>query len=402
MFERVEVHKIDTDLDWIEVSATDKEHDAPAVIRLVVNDGKQMAHVFLQRYMTKRERPFTVADSHTRQLEEFFEEGCMAKVFAKQPTGSNDLVALLPTNTLDFIHPERASFRKSRAARVRMFLEDSERFLQRRRFEKTLHRLGWVHSLDPNNEEAFELKIICLRSWKKMAECVPVFETWIAAHPKRLEPRLGLSEMWLYLEQNQRAKDAFQELLAISPNHALGLIGLAQAKTKLGEDGANELRKAWVLDPALTIDAVEGAFDFRRLAADDLEPRSLADIARHFRIPLKRVMARARKGVLPMHPPAGDGLMRFSDKDLCCHDRILRMLGLEIGGEPAAAGVEAQTPLFNTDELPAGEPTDADVAPTAETEPNTVGGQPPRRRAAPAMADGGPEQPSLFADEDLT
>jgi len=407
MFTFLEVHKIDVDLDWIEFAAADEDHPDPAVIRLVIDEGRRMVHAFEQRYMAKREHPFEPPDGQMRQLEDFFEEARMAKAFYHSGSGSLDLVELLPTNTLYFDQPERTSFRKSRAGRVRMFLDEAQSALQRREFDRTMHRLGWALLLDPDNEEAFELKIICLRSWKKMAECIPVFEAWIAAHPQRIEPRLGLSEMWLYLEQNQRAKDAFQDLLEVAPNEPLAMIGLAQAKTKLGEDPCNELRKAWVLDSSLTIEMVEKVFDFRRLAPDDLEPRSLIDISEQLHIPLQRVIARARTGALPLHPPAaGSDLMRASPKDLDRHYHALRILGLEIApsGQGPGSAAATQSDLFKMgDEAEqAAAPSETPEAPSDKT---AAAAAPSAEETAQAPDDRqesaqGAIQASLFDDEE--
>lgn len=333
MFHYLEVHKVDDDFDWLEIKALDAEEARPAVVRLVVSEGHEMLRIFLERYAAKQQRIITPPDSQARMIEEFFEEACMAKVLKKKGAASPDLVELLPTTVLHFKYPERTSFRKSRAVRVHMYLDEAHALLRERRFEEAMQRLEWVHSLDPANDFCFELKIVCLRSWKKLAECVGVFENWIAARPEQIEPRLGLGELWLYLDQNQRAKEMLQSILEIAPNNCLTLLGLAQAKLKLGESPMAELRRGLVHDPDLIKEMVEYHFDFRGKHTRDPLPRSLMDIAKTYQIPLKRVLERAERGVLPMHHPEDGELFRFSEKELDRHYEVLKYLGLELGSK---------------------------------------------------------------------
>ena len=355
MLHYVEVHKVDPEYHWLEVICEDAQNQEPTVTRLVVGDAREMTHTFIKKYRAKQGKQVSVPENQWGLLEEFFEEVCMAQVFLQRGTASSDVLDLLPTTVIHFKSPEKTTFRKSRAVRIKMFLNEAFALLQQRDFQAALQRLEWVHHLDPADELAFELKVVCLRSWKKMAECVPVFEAWIGAHPDRVEPRLGLSEMWLYLEQNQRAKDSFHAILEKAPNHCMALVGLAQAKLKMGEDPSRELRKAWMLDQDFTREMVENHFDFRGMNPRDLEDRTLSEIAKTYQIPLTRVLDRARKGVLPMHPPESDGLFRFSTKELDRYYEVLKILGLEISGATktieAVKQPEAYQPgLFDTPE----------------------------------------------------
>jgi len=331
MLEFIEVHKIDPSFDWLEVKAADSENEQPTTIRLVIGDAKEMVEGFVKRYKAKQPLDVDIPNNQIRPIEEFFEEACMAGVMVKKQTASPDLVELLPTTVIHFVYPELTSFRKSRAARVKLFLDQAFSLFQQRHFSEALARLDWVHLLESDNEMAFELKVACLRNSRKMAECVRVFEAWIEVIPRQIDPRLGLSEMWLYLEQNQRAKEAFLQILELSPNHPMALVGLAQSKLKLGEDPISDLRKAFLVDQEYTKTMVERHFDFRGHYPNDLKPMSLADIAKAYNVSLKRVIERAKSGVLPSHPPATPGgLLRFSKRDLDLFDETLRCLGLEI------------------------------------------------------------------------
>lgn len=343
MLRSVEVHKIDPNYDWLEVKASDHENDQATTIRLVIGDSKEMVQGFLERYKAKQPSAVEIPNSQVIPLEEFFEEACMASVMFGKQTEKSDLVDLLPTTVIHFEYPELTSFRKSRAARVKLFLDQAFSLFQNHEFEAALARLNWVHLLDAGNEMAFELKIACLRNYKKMAECVRVFEEWIDAHPDRIEPRLGISEMWLFLEQNQRAKEAFESVLELAANHPMALIGLAQAKLKLGEDHMADLRKAFMVDQNYTKSMVEKHLDFRSHYPQDLEPMSLQDISKHYNVSLKRVTERAKNGVLPSHPPeTPGGLLRFSRQDLDRFDETLRSLGLEISTATFAKNAQSE------------------------------------------------------------
>ena len=351
VFDYLEVHKTGPQFEWLELICEDNQNEGSDVIRTIVGEAPETVATFVRRYQTKRENQFEVPAAQLRVLEEFFEEVHMAKVMAEKGTVSPDLVDLLPTTVIHFKYPEKTSFRKSRAARVKMFLDEAFGLLQRKSFQACLHRLDWVHQLDPANDLAFELKVVCLRSWKKMAECIQVFEKWIQTHPDQLEPKIGISEMWLYLDQNARAKEGFEEILEQNPRHIMALVGLAQAKIKLGEDPLNDLRKAWIQNTEYVTEMVEQHMDFRSAHPDDLRPRTLEDISKSFQIPLARLISRAQNGVLPMHPPKDNGLFRFSEKDLNGYYRILKTLGLEISAaQPQKEGdrspVASQPSLF--------------------------------------------------------
>ncbi len=344
MFTFFEVFKMDAEIRWLEIKAGDTENDGPVTVRLPVDDYHQMAAAFVKRYQAKRAQELEVPHTQAVMIEEFFQEACMARVMAGGGNTSPDLVDLLPTTIIDFRYPEKTSFRKSRSTRIQMFLEEALTLLHQRDFETALHRLAWVHLLEESNEYAFELEIVCLRSWKKMPECIPVFEAWIQNHPKAVEPRLGLSEMWLFLDQNQRARESFETLLTMEPGNCLALIGLAQARIKLGEDPLPELRKASIINSELTREMVERDFDFRVFKPERLVPKKLKEISETYLIPLNRVMERAARGVLPMHPPGEDQLFRFSEEELNRHYQVLRCLGLELGSSTPLAELTEEEP----------------------------------------------------------
>jgi len=330
MFAYLEVQKHDPRFEWIEISSLAENDEAPFSVRLVVGEAHEMVANFIQRFMARREGSFPVPEAQRNTIEELFEEACMARVLLKSGGDSPDLIDLFPTSVLYFKYPEKTSFRKSRAARIKMFLDEGYSLLQAHEFEAAMKRLDWVHHLDVSNVMAYELKLVCLRSWKKMAECIPVFENWIEAHPDDLAPRFGIGEMWLYLEQYVRARERFEEILQIHENDCMALIGLAQAKLKLGENPIDELRKAWLKDSEYTVNMVEHHFDFRGRGSSDLRPLSLEEIAKTYQIPLKRILERACNGVFPMAPPDESGLLRFSKNDMDRYYEVLKLLGLEI------------------------------------------------------------------------
>ena len=89
------------------------------------------------------------------------------------------------------------------------------------------------------------------------------------------------------------------------------------------------------MDGELSRHMVEHHLDFRSAVSSKLEPMTLTSIAERYHIPLKRVLARARYGVLPAHPPQDDeGLLRFNRDDLDRHYQVLTKLGLEIKVAP--------------------------------------------------------------------
>lgn len=332
MFECIEVHKLDPKFSWIEWRATDTHNEGSDIIRLVLDeDPAKMAHTFVSRFMAKRDTVFNVPDNQMRIIKDFCEEAAMAATIFKNKGESPDLVDLLPTTVLDFQYPEKTTFRKSRAARINLFCEEAMESLGQRNFEAAMQRLNWVHHLDPAHEFAFQMKVVTLRNWRKMAECIPVLEAWVRTYPRDSEPRLGLGEMWLFLGQNQKAHDVFADMLRLEPNQPMALVGQAQAKARLGEDPSPIIRKAWMLDRDYTVAMVEERFDFRMPKPDDLEPATIKDISSRYQIPLKRTLARAAAGTLPMHPASDEtGLLRFSKKELDRHYNVLRALGLEL------------------------------------------------------------------------
>ncbi|MDJ0840011.1 MAG: hypothetical protein QNK37_26100 [Acidobacteriota bacterium] len=344
MFNYVEIHKVDPRYGWIEVSAQIAGDEAPTVLRQPVSeDPREMAVNYLQRIRAGRDNPTDIPHGQQHALEELFEEACMARVMKKAGGSNTDLLELFPTNIIHFTHSEKSTFRKSRPVRIKMFMDEGYARLRARDFEGAMKRLDQVHLLDPENSTAFELKIICLRSWKKTEKCVRVFEEWIEAHPREAAPRLGLGEMWLHLEQYVRARKTFIEILAGDKADCMALVGLAQARLKLGEDPINDLRKASLVDRDYVVEMVEHHFDFRSRNPEDLAPRSLEDIAGAYRIPLQRIKERAVNGVLPAFSPDQEtGLLRFSKTDLDLHYEVLKILGLEIDGKVLAAKAQPE------------------------------------------------------------
>ncbi|MCB1051950.1 MAG: hypothetical protein H6510_06225 [Acidobacteria bacterium] len=346
MLEYLEIHRIDPDLEWIEVEAADEMNTKAIVVHLLVKDATEMATTFAKRYQSKQEIEFRLTDAVLSQCTLFFQEIHLAKVLKQKGENKPDNDSLIQTLSLHFKFPERTSYRKSKAGRIKLFHDEAFHLIQSKKFDKALKRLDWIHLLEPDNELAFELKVVVLRSTKRVTECVSVFEQWLAHYPDQWEPRLGLSELWLYLDQNQRAKDAFSALLKHQPNQVLALIGLAQAKARLGEDFLPDLLKASVIDGALVKEMVEHRFDFRRVAPKDLQPVTLAELADLYQIPLKRFIGRAQRGVVPLHLQA-DGLLQYSKPEMDAYYATLKRLGLEIESTPPKPNAsETQLSLF--------------------------------------------------------
>lgn len=331
MFEYLEVAQLDAEFSWLDLNAADETHPEPAIVRIAMDrDHQKMATSFVSTYMTKRESSFELPDSQKHMIEEFCAEAVMAQVVWLGGNDSPDLLELLPTTVIHFKEPQKTSFRKSRAARIAQFTAEAVEARENRDFQRAMQRLDWVHLMDPSNEEAFEWKVICLRNWKKPVESVPVYEAWIAAQPESITAQLGLSELRLYLGQNEEARNAFASILAQNKNLILALLGYAQAKARLGEDPIPELRQAWVREPQFTVAIIENHFDFRLPNPPELEERTLKEVAALYQIPLRRVLDRARRGVLPMHPMEKD-LLRFSKTELDRYYAVLKCVGLEIG-----------------------------------------------------------------------
>ena len=356
MFTYLAVHKHEPRYDWVEIRAQIEGEETPVVIRQVVGeDPREMSAGYLDRIASRREAPLELTPTQRQALDDLFEEAVMARVMVRKETASGtDMIALFPTNLIHFRYPQKTTFRKSRSVRIQILLDEAYKLLHARAFEEALRYLDLVHALEPENAIAFELKVVCFRSWKKNEKCVGVFEEWIETHPDDPAPRLGLGEMWLYLEQFARARGRFEEMLALSANDPMALIGLAQAKAKLGEDPANELRKASMIDREYTVGMIEHCFDFKTRKPERLMPCSLDEIAKRYGVPRARVSARAEAGSLPAHPPEDeDGLLRFSPEDLDRYHHILEILGLEIGKkalEPSESEA-VQRSLFDTGEV---------------------------------------------------
>lgn len=346
MLDTIEVNAVDADYSWIEVDARDQLNDANCLVHLVIQDAQDMVYAFTQRYLAKQTITFNFADSAMSALREFFQEARLAQVMYQEGKPLGELPVMLRTQGLSFTNPEKSTLRKSKAARVRLYLDEAYQAMQKHFFQRALQLLNWVHILDANNEMAFELRIVCLRSAKKISECVAVLEEWIQAYPDRLEARIGLGEVWLYLDQDNKARACFQEILALDTKNSMALVGLAQAKARLGEDYLGELTKAFLVDSSYVKEIVEHVFDFRAKDPDSLEARPLNRVAEHYGIPIKRLLGRAQRGVLPFHPPSQGGLLRFSKVELDRYYDALRKLGLEIRSRPLDNASSDQLSLF--------------------------------------------------------
>jgi hypothetical protein len=329
MLDYLEMQRVGPGVDWVEVEACDSVNERPCLIHLPVRDAQEMAAAFAKRYQSKQEIEFRLSDGALSHCASFFHECLLAHALVNNGSATGETLPLLETSTLNFRHPEKTSLRQSRTGRIKLFLDDAFASIKARQFAKALKRLDWVHLLDESNELAFELKVVALRSTRNMAECIRVFEQWTLAHPQAWEPCLGLGEAWLYLDQNQKAREVFSKLVASAPQLPHALIGLAQAKARLGEEFLPELLKASMLDGALVKETVEHRFDFRMAAARDLVPMTLIALGNTFQIPLKRLLGRAQRGVVPLHLE-GSGLASVSALEMQRYYQVLLKLGLEL------------------------------------------------------------------------
>lgn len=364
MFSYIEVENLDPDLRWVELLCEDDFNETPTRLRLVIGDVSEMVVDFRRRYQSKHQVQVNFSSMVIGQLNTFFQDLVHAKSFKQNGQPSDELMKVARTNVVNFKNSLKTTLKKSLSARVNMFLEEACDLVDLRDYDKALRRLDWVHLIHPLNEMAFEMKMVLLRVQEKYGECVAVLESWIEAYPQRVEPFLGLGELWLFLDQNQKALDAFEKLLAFSPKNSMGLIGKAQAQLKLGRDFMAPLMKASIYNPHYTNEMVEHSFDFRTSRPDDLVPMSLEALAQHFKIPHKRIIGRALRGVLPFHVIKNSDLLLFSEKEMKAYYLVLKKLGLEmttedlsddpLPGEPEAV----QLNLFEddpTDSAPLGE-----------------------------------------------
>ncbi len=349
MLEYIDMVAVDPDYDWVEVEAKDELNEQSCLVHLVIQDAHDMAYTFVQRYQAKQSISFNFSDSLVSALREFFQEARLAQVMFIGQKPLDDLAVMLRTQTLCFAAPERSTLRKSKLARVRLYVDEAFQLMQKHLFDQALKRITWIHLLDPKNAMAFELRIACLRSAKQISDCVSAFEGWIKAYPDQIEPYLGLGEVWLYLDQDAKAKEVFTYLLKLDPKNSMALLGLAQAKARLGEEYMMELSKSFLVDSAYTKEVVEHIFDFRAKHPGRLSAKTLVEVAEHYGIPLKRLMGRAQRGVLPFHRQDGKGLLHFSETELERYYQSLRQLGLEIRSQPLPVVKDKQLDLFESD-----------------------------------------------------
>lgn len=356
MLSYIEVARLDEELEWLEVEAGDSFNDHPCVIRLKIGEATDMAAQFQERYRTKQSIDIAIPEGQVRTLEDFFQEAHHVKVLSRQDAHQPDLQSMLATACYHFKFPERSSFRKSRAARLRMFADEAYQALRNHRTDVAIRRLEWMHILDPGNILAFELKVVCMRSSDRLSACIEVFEAWIDQHPDDLAPRLGLGELWLVLDQNQKARRCFEEILQMDRDHVMALAGLAQAHARLGEDYLSPLIKASLCDSRYTKAMVENYLDFRSTKPRDLEPMTLRAVGERTGMPFKRLMARAHRGVLPFHVSKDTSLLMFSGTELKAYMTLLTRLGLELNAPGSSAAPTKETessqqlPLFDSRE----------------------------------------------------
>lgn len=340
MIESLEVHNTEPRFDWVEILVRLEGQAEAMIVRLVVGDSAAvMTKNLLDRIKGRIGDHFALPESRRRAIDDLLEEAVMAHAMVRKEGSDAELAKLFPTNVVHFNRAEKTTFRKSGAVRIRMFLTEARQMLKQRNFDGCLQRLSLVHHLDPGNANAFQFEILCLRSARRTERCIQVFEEWNEAHPDDPVPRLGLGEMWLYLDQYARAKDVFESFIKDFGNDATALIGLAQSAAKLGLDPSNALRKASMIDREMVVEMVEHRFDFRARNPDDLMPMTLEQVAQEVQIPLKRVVERAQRGTLPLFPPEEPGdLPRVSRMDLERWYGALKLLGLEIDGASVYRG----------------------------------------------------------------
>ncbi|PIE01316.1 MAG: hypothetical protein CSA81_12085 [Acidobacteria bacterium] len=330
MFSYIEVEKTDPQFQWVELLCEDIFNNQQTKLRLLITDVDDMVINFRKRYQGKHQVQVNFTTKVLGSLSAFFQDFVHAKMNLEQGKDADEITKVACTNRLNFTSPENSTLKKSLATRVNMFLDEAFFLMEKNELQASYRRLEWVHLIDPLNEMAFELKMVILRMQEKFGECVSLLESWIEHYPKREEPYIGLGEMWLYRNQNQKALDVFSKLLEISPKSCLAQIGIAQAEVKLGRDYIPSLMKAFILNPQYTKDMVEFSFDFRRPRPGDLVAMSLESVANHFKIPVKRMIGRALHGVLPFHRRTQSDLLLFSESELNEYYKVLKTLGIEM------------------------------------------------------------------------
>ena len=330
MFSYIEVEKIDPGFQWVELLCEDQLNEEPTRLRLVISDLEQMVADFRRRYQSKHQVQVNFNSQVLGQLNTFFLDFVQVKGYLTQGKDAEELKKVAQTNVINFQDPSKTTLKKSLPARSHLFLEEACRLADLKKFHLAFCRLEWMHLINPMDEMAFEMKMVILRSQGKYGECVSVLEKWIECYPQRVEAYLGLGELWLFLDQNLNALEIFEKLLSFSTKNCMAQIGLAQAQLKLGKEFISALMKASVWDPKYTKEMIEHSFDFRTPRPRDLLPMTLEALSAHFQIPVKRLIGRALRGVLPFHRSPEYELLLFSEKEMQNYYKVLKKLGLEM------------------------------------------------------------------------
>ncbi len=83
-------------------------------------------------------------------------------------------------------------------------------------------------------------------------DALKAYDEAIAADPKNIEPRIKIGELFLEKYQSPDARESFQEVLSLNPNHPRALLGLARVLHFDGSPQALELtQKALEINPNL-------------------------------------------------------------------------------------------------------------------------------------------------------
>ena len=88
--------------------------------------------------------------------------------------------------------------------------------------------------------------------WQLYRDALRAYDEAIAADPGNLEPRVRVGELFLDKYNSPDAAESFRDVLAINPNHARALLGMARRMRFDGESGALDMtRRALEVNPNL-------------------------------------------------------------------------------------------------------------------------------------------------------
>ena len=99
---------------------------------------------------------------------------------------------------------------------------------------------------------ATAVRYLGAQDWQLYRDALKAYDEAIAADPGNLEPRVLVGELFLGAYNSSDAAESFRDVLAINPNHARALLGMARRMRFDGEPGALDLtRRSLEVNPKL-------------------------------------------------------------------------------------------------------------------------------------------------------